>query len=92
MSPAINLGKSAGFLALTATLTTGETVYFIDLIILATGEVVIVPCFKIASSTPTKEQVLPQGISTTSSVFFPIITTTLCTVLILRSLCFPGTY
>ena len=40
-------------------------------------EVVIVPCFKITSSTPTKEQVFPHGTSSTSSTFFPIITTTL---------------
>ena len=32
LSPSTNLGRSAGFLGLTATLTTGETEYFIDLI------------------------------------------------------------
>jgi len=30
--PSTSFGKSAGFLGLTATLTTGETEYFIDLI------------------------------------------------------------
>ena len=80
--PETNFGKSAGFLALTATLTTGDTEYFMDLMVQAAAEVEIVPCFKIASSTPTNEQVLPHGTSTTSSAFLPIIRTTLCTVLI----------
>jgi len=35
--PSTNLGKSAAFLTLTATLTTGDTEYFIDLMIQASG-------------------------------------------------------
>ena len=90
IKPETNFGKSAGFFALTATLTTGDTEYFIERIVWAWAEVDIVPCFNIASSTPTNEQVLPHGTSTTSSAFLPIIKTTLWIVLMCKSTCLPG--
>lgn len=42
-NPSTNFGKSAGFFGVTATLTTGETEYFIVLIVWAYSEVVMVP-------------------------------------------------
>jgi len=43
--PSTNFGKSAASLTSTATLTTGDTEYFMDLIIWASGWVEIVPVF-----------------------------------------------
>ena len=43
-------------------------------------DVEIIPCFKMASSTQTKEQVLQNGTSDTLLTFLPIVTKTLCTV------------
>lgn len=45
LRPSTNFGRSAGFFGLTATLTTGDTLYFIFLIGWASGWSLIVPVF-----------------------------------------------
>lgn len=45
LSPSTNFGKSPAFFGLTATLTTGETEYFIDLMVCASGWSDKVPVF-----------------------------------------------
>mmetsp|Transcript_8670 Transcript_8670/g.1202 ORF Transcript_8670/g.1202 Transcript_8670/m.1202 type:complete len:159 (+) Transcript_8670:757-1233(+) len=63
--PSTNLGKSALFLGLIATLTTGLTEYFIVLILKAVSQSLIVPVFAIYRSNPISPAVLPHGILTT---------------------------
>lgn len=75
LNPAINFGSSYGLLVLTETLTTGETVYFIILMLWASSTPLetIVAYFLMTSSTPIKATVLPQGTSVIGSSFPPII-------------------
>lgn len=63
--PSTSFGKSAGFFALTATLTTGDTEYFIDLIGWDSGwsTLPIVPVLIKYWSIPARATVLPQGTS-----------------------------
>lgn len=77
--PSTNLGRSAGFFGLTATLTTGETEYFMDRIECAYGwsEEAIVPVLIRYWSIPANATVFPQGTSGIYSTVLPIISTVL---------------
>jgi hypothetical protein len=59
----MSFGKSVGFITSTATLTTGETEYFMTLILWADSDVDIVPCFDRYLSTPRRPTVFPHGTS-----------------------------
>lgn len=63
--PSTNLGKSAAFFGFTATLTTGDTEYFIDLIGWDSGwsTLAIVPVLIKYWSMPANATVLPHGTS-----------------------------
>ncbi len=67
LSPSTSLGRSAGFLASTATRTTGLTLNFITRMLWACSKVVMVPVFTKNWSTPTRPTILPHGTSSMGS-------------------------
>merc|ERR1719226_478578 len=59
--PSTSFGNSLPSFTLTATLTTGETLYFMSAMLWASSKVVSVPDFKMYWSMPTRATVLPHG-------------------------------
>mmetsp|Transcript_17689 Transcript_17689/g.29905 ORF Transcript_17689/g.29905 Transcript_17689/m.29905 type:complete len:271 (+) Transcript_17689:531-1343(+) len=90
LSPSTSLGRSAAFLTSTETLTTGDTEYFMTLMLWAVSSEAMVPCLRRYWSTPTSPTVLPQGTSGTASTFPAIMMTVLWMFLTLRSFLDPG--
>merc|ERR1719230_226577 len=83
LRPSTSLGRSLGFLGVTATRTTGETEYFIvtigcDSVASASARV---PDLTMYWSTPTRAHVLPAGHDSTASVLRPIMRMVRCTFL-----------
>merc|ERR1719356_1467298 len=73
--PSTSFGNSFPSLTLTATFTTGDTLYFMSAMLWAVSIVVNVPDFRMNWSIPTRATVLPQGTSAICSVVRPIIRT-----------------
>merc|ERR1719408_1015869 len=75
LRPSTSLGRSLGFLGVTATRTTGETEYFMVTMGWASvaSASATVPALRMYWSTPTKPQVLPAVTASTASVLRPIM-------------------
>merc|ERR1719502_2638283 len=83
LRPSTSLGKSLGFLGVTATRTTGETEYFMvtmgcDSVASASATV---PALRMYWSTPTSAHVLPAVTDSTASVLRPIMRMVRCTLM-----------
>merc|ERR1719401_2389673 len=85
LRPSTSFGRSLPSFTLTATLTTGETLYFMSAMLWAVSTVVSVPDFNKYWSMPTSATVLPHGTSATCCVPQPIINTVRCTLFTWRS-------
>merc|ERR1719197_1341617 len=75
LRPSTSLGRSLGFLGLTATRTTGETEYFMVMIgcdSVASASATV-PALRMYWSTPTRAHVLPAVTDSTASVLRPIM-------------------
>merc|ERR1719198_2888085 len=75
LRPSTSLGRSLGFLGVTATRTTGDTEYFMvtmgcDSVASASA---IVPALRMYWSMPTRAAVLPEVTESTASVLRPIM-------------------
>mmetsp|Transcript_36951 Transcript_36951/g.111678 ORF Transcript_36951/g.111678 Transcript_36951/m.111678 type:complete len:434 (-) Transcript_36951:107-1408(-) len=90
--PSTSFGKSKRSLTLTATFTTGETLYFMSVKLCASSRSVSVPDFTKYWSTPARATVLPQGTSATCSVARPISSTVCVMFRTCRSVLDPGAY
>merc|ERR1719401_2282967 len=75
LRPSTSFGRSLPSFTFTATLTTGDTLYFMSAMLCASSMVVMVPDFRMYWSTPTRATVLPQGTSAICSTDLPIIRT-----------------
>merc|ERR1719409_1984112 len=81
LRPSTSLGRSLGFLGVTATRTTGETEYFMVMIgcdSVASASA-MVPCLTRYWSMPTSAHVLPEVTASTASVLRPIMRMVRCT-------------
>merc|ERR1719470_26489 len=90
-NPSTSLGRSAGFLGSTATLTTGETENFMTFMLCASLKVVMVPVLTKNWSTPTRPQMFPAGTSSMASTLPPIMRMVLWMDFSYKSSFFPGT-
>merc|ERR1719401_1866896 len=90
LRPSTSFGRSFPSFTLTATLTTGDTLYFISAMLWESSIVVMVPDFRMYWSTPTSATVFPQGTSAICSTDLPIISTVRWMLLMLRSSLLPG--
>merc|ERR1719502_1193790 len=87
LSPSTSLGRSLGFLGVTATRTTGDTEYFMVTIgwhSVASASATV-PALRMYWSTPTRAHVLPAVTDSTASVLRPIMRMVRCTFLMYRS-------
>merc|ERR1719502_1541584 len=89
LRPSTSLGRSLGFLGVTATRTTGDTEYFI--VTIGCDSDATVPALRMYWSTPTRAHVLPAVTDSTASVLRPIIRIVRCTFLMNRSSFLPCT-
>merc|ERR1719424_888393 len=88
--PSTSLGRSLPSFGLTATFTTGDTLYFIAVMLCASSMSVMVPDLRMYWSTPTNATVLPQGTSAICSMVLPIMRTVRWMFLMFKSSLPPG--